>query len=196
MKITVFTDRTFVEKGLRDAALSVTQEATTKVNVYDERWILNNFSFISTIGTGPSTNVIYAEDLMPYLSAIINRNEFHGLILSDDTLGHFEKTLVQAGKGEIYFRAKVLKYLMNEEISNQFQKLESLTAKEMQVFLLVLDGLGNREIAGKLEVSVRTVDKHKNNIISKTEIKNMTQLFRLILNYAPWKINRSVNSTQ
>jgi DNA-binding NarL/FixJ family response regulator len=41
---------------------------------------------------------------------------------------------------------------------------------------LICKGLSNKEIARKLFLSKRTVDKHSENILSKTESKNTAEL--------------------
>ncbi|MGB0562980.1 MAG: response regulator transcription factor [Spirulinaceae cyanobacterium] len=54
----------------------------------------------------------------------------------------------------------------------------SLTPKEKKVVKLVAQGLGNRGIAQKLEVSQRTVESHVSNMLGKTNLNNRTELAR------------------
>jgi non-specific serine/threonine protein kinase len=52
----------------------------------------------------------------------------------------------------------------------------SLTRRESEVAELVARGLTNREIAGQLYLSVRTVEVHVDHILTKLGFRNRTQL--------------------
>jgi DNA-binding CsgD family transcriptional regulator len=54
----------------------------------------------------------------------------------------------------------------------------SLSDRELQIIDLVATGLTNQEIAGKLEISKRTVDNHISNILTKTGTDNRVALVR------------------
>lgn len=54
--------------------------------------------------------------------------------------------------------------------------LKSLTGREREVLLLLLDGSSNREIAQQLILSVNTVKKHVWNICSKMGVQSRTQV--------------------
>ncbi|MBU0495132.1 MAG: LuxR C-terminal-related transcriptional regulator [Chloroflexi bacterium] len=50
-----------------------------------------------------------------------------------------------------------------------------LTAREMEILMLMADGASNQEIAGRLVVTVGTVKGHINHILDKLEARNRTQ---------------------
>ncbi|MCU9614493.1 response regulator transcription factor [Caldibacillus lycopersici] len=52
---------------------------------------------------------------------------------------------------------------------------EELTAREMEVLLLVAEGKSNQEIADALFISLKTVKVHVSNILSKLEVQDRTQ---------------------
>jgi DNA-binding CsgD family transcriptional regulator len=54
-----------------------------------------------------------------------------------------------------------------------------ITVREQEVIALLNEGLGNREIAGKLFVSLATVKSHVHNIYEKTGAEGRYALFRL-----------------
>ena len=53
---------------------------------------------------------------------------------------------------------------------------EQLTEREIDVLLLLVHGLSNKEIADKLNISAHTVVSHRKNIIQKTGIKSQSGL--------------------
>ncbi|MEU0219744.1 response regulator transcription factor [Streptomyces sp. NPDC006265] len=55
---------------------------------------------------------------------------------------------------------------------------DGLTAREMEVLLLIAEGLNNPEIARRLHVSTATVKTHINNLFTKTGLKDRAQAVR------------------
>jgi two-component system response regulator FixJ len=61
------------------------------------------------------------------------------------------------------------------------RRMELLTARERQVFELVVDGLSNKEIAGSLGISPRTVEVHRANVMTKMQADSLSALVRMRL---------------
>ncbi len=53
-----------------------------------------------------------------------------------------------------------------------------LTDREDQVLKLIAEGLSSREIARALTISVKTVERHRANILGKLDMRDRTQLTR------------------
>ena len=53
---------------------------------------------------------------------------------------------------------------------------ETLSKREKEILLLIMEGLQNKEIAARLHISKETVDKHRKNMLAKTGCKNSGQL--------------------
>jgi len=53
---------------------------------------------------------------------------------------------------------------------------ETLTPREAEVATLVAEGLANRQIAGRLHLSVRTVETHVDRALGKLDFHSRTQL--------------------
>ncbi len=53
---------------------------------------------------------------------------------------------------------------------------ESLSAREIEILACVCQGLSNQQIADRLFISKRTVDKHRANILEKTGCRNTADL--------------------
>ncbi|MGH8017463.1 MAG: LuxR C-terminal-related transcriptional regulator [Opitutaceae bacterium] len=53
-----------------------------------------------------------------------------------------------------------------------------LSNREKQILQLVAEGFSTREIAGRLSLSVRTVDNHRTNIMRKLNLHNVAALTR------------------
>jgi len=59
---------------------------------------------------------------------------------------------------------------------NQEEERPVLTRREIEVLQLMAEGLTNAEMAGKLFVSVTTIDTHRKNLLSKFNAKNTASL--------------------
>ncbi len=65
---------------------------------------------------------------------------------------------------------------------------ESLTAAERAVVHLVAQGLTNKQVAGQLYVSHRTVDSHVSHALAKLDLTSRVQLARLVATTDGWPI--------
>jgi DNA-binding NarL/FixJ family response regulator len=61
--------------------------------------------------------------------------------------------------------------------------LDSLTARETEVFQLLVHGFKHKDIADRLNITVRTVDFHKQNIKDKLEAESLVDLVRIAQKY-------------
>lgn len=54
----------------------------------------------------------------------------------------------------------------------------SLTARQKEILRLVAQGFTNREIGERLEISVRTVEVHRFNLMRRLRVRNVAQLLK------------------
>lgn len=58
------------------------------------------------------------------------------------------------------------------------QMLNCLTIRERQVMQLVTSGMPNKTVAHRLQLSVKTVEKHRGRLMKKLRLHSMCELFR------------------
>lgn len=58
---------------------------------------------------------------------------------------------------------------------------QSLTARQKEILRLVAQGYTNREIGERLDISVRTVEVHRFNLMRRLRVRNVAQLLRQAL---------------
>lgn len=61
------------------------------------------------------------------------------------------------------------------------ERLALLTERERQVFSAVVSGLPNKSIAYDLDISPRTVEVHRANVMAKMQARSLPQLVRMAL---------------
>jgi DNA-binding NarL/FixJ family response regulator len=90
--------------------------------------------------------------------------------------------------GQIYvsekMSANILEVFSGHRSREGSSPLERLTDREFEVFQLVGDGKGTREIAVHLHLSVKTVEVHRANIKEKLHLKTATELVRYALRWS------------
>jgi FixJ family two-component response regulator len=65
--------------------------------------------------------------------------------------------------------------------SDNLRKLAKLTKREREVMGLLVEGKPNKIVAADLGLSVRTVETHRAHLLSKLEVKSLSDLVRLSL---------------
>jgi len=84
-----------------------------------------------------------------------------------------------------------------EEIKNNISELvleenkdvpnvNALTEREIQIINLIKDGQSSKEIAGNLNISLKTVEVHRHNVLKKLKLKNSASLVNFINNTASY----------
>ena len=69
-------------------------------------------------------------------------------------------------------------YLFVNRKRKTLPSMRNLTAREKQIVRLITEGRKSSEIAEMLDISIKTVNKHRSNIIGKLGIKNCNVLIR------------------
>ena len=67
-------------------------------------------------------------------------------------------------------------YLTNRRTMKEKSDWETLTQREREVLKLVAEGYMNKEICDMLNISVKTVEKHRANIMNKLGLHNVAAL--------------------
>ena len=102
-----------------------------------------------------------------------------GFLLKDSEIDEVYAAVESAMAGDSYFSSALLGSLTrNMSVLNALSPNEEdeLSDREMEILVEVCRGLSNQEIADKLFISKRTVDKHRANILEKTGCKNTANL--------------------
>ena len=86
------------------------------------------------------------------------------------------RTVLQGG---IFVSQKVSAKII-EEFSNQTKGVDGpvsrLTDRELEIFRMIGEGHGSRDIAGRLNISVRTIGAHRAHIKDKLALRDATEL--------------------
>jgi two-component system response regulator NreC len=88
-------------------------------------------------------------------------------------------------RGEVFLYPTLAARLVQDFVNRQGVEappvVEDLTTREQEVLTLIAEGLTNAAIGEKLEISVKTVDRHRENIMHKLNMHNRVELVKYAL---------------
>lgn len=96
----------------------------------------------------------------------------YGYILKEFAIEEIETCITHAVNGNKYFSEEIASYLNASDVSQKPSSLDLLTKSELKIVKLICENNTSQDIADELSISVRTVDKHRSNIIHKLELDN------------------------
>jgi|MTBAKSStandDraft_1061840.scaffolds.fasta_scaffold00459_60 two-component system response regulator NreC len=83
-------------------------------------------------------------------------------------------------RGMVYVHPSLIQSLvaLPKKLAKRTEKVEQLTFREIEVLLLIVEGNTNRQISDALNLSVRTVESHRSNIMDKLNLHSRVDLVR------------------
>lgn len=98
-------------------------------------------------------------------------NGASGYVLKNATQDELMEAITTVVKGATYLSIEASQTLRRDESDTIV-----ITRREKEVLGLIAEGLTNAEIAGKLFISVTTVDTHRKSLLAKFNVRNTASL--------------------
>lgn len=111
----------------------------------------------------------------------------YGYILKDSSSDEMIKAIRTIASGEKYYSSPVasiilsgyMQQLKKGDKHSRAERQSKLSNKEKEILQFLIDGMSSREIAEKLQLSVRTVDNHRANMMRRLQVRNAAELVRM-----------------
>jgi DNA-binding NarL/FixJ family response regulator len=115
-----------------------------------------------------------------------------GYLLKGSSKEEFLKALHTVASGGKYFSGDISSILISQ-LTNPAASFEPkqnlgdemmITKREKEILTLLLSGKGNKEIAEALDISKRTAEVHRFNLMKKLKVKNLMELSNKATEYS------------
>jgi DNA-binding NarL/FixJ family response regulator len=111
----------------------------------------------------------------------------HGFVSKYDPMSEVLLAVEQIFAGEIYVSHRVTSQLALQMVGrvrvDQAPTIQNLTDREMQVYELTGDGLTARQIAGRLNLSISTIETYRNRLREKLGLANSVDLLQAAIRW-------------
>lgn len=108
-----------------------------------------------------------------------------GCIRKSCSMAELVAALERVNLGETFFSADVAQMFFEDYVKRggraQENAAKRISERERQVLHLIVEGAANKEAAETLEISVRTVEKHRQRIMKKLGVHKATELVRFAI---------------
>ncbi len=102
-----------------------------------------------------------------------------GYILKRAVESELINAIRAVAKGDLYLHPAMTRALLPDLLPAQehhSHPAETITAREIEVLKLIVQGHTNRQIAERLNLSIRTVETHRGNIMAKLNLRSRVEL--------------------
>ena len=105
-----------------------------------------------------------------------------GFLLKQASSHDLAKAIREVQKGNSFFSPSIAKRFQTGRRTapnGRFKKdLARLTSREQEVLQLIVEGQANKQVAAELGISIKTVEKHRQNLMVKLDIHDTAGLTR------------------
>ncbi len=111
-----------------------------------------------------------------------------GYVMKQEKIGEILAAIRQLLAGKVYLSdrmtGRLLEAVAGGHAASPIVPMATLSNREREVFLLIGRGLGTSEIAGRLNLSVKTIESHRSSIKQKLNLKTGTELVRCAVGWS------------
>lgn len=108
-----------------------------------------------------------------------------GYVTKNSSREEMFRAIMEVHRGNRYICDEV-KNIISEQIMDDgpSQGINALSERELQIVKLIKEGFSSKEISNQLNISLKTVEVHRHNILKKLNLKNSAALVNYINTYA------------
>jgi DNA-binding NarL/FixJ family response regulator len=107
-----------------------------------------------------------------------------GYVLKTESERYLEAAISALGANRPYFSSFVSEVLLEAATKERKKsRIESFTMREVQVAQLIAEGESNKQIARRLDISVKTVESHRAAAFRKARARSAAELVRFAIKH-------------
>jgi DNA-binding NarL/FixJ family response regulator len=109
------------------------------------------------------------------------RNGAAGYMLKDAATVELQLAINSVAQGKTYLSPSISRPVIDsyvERVGSQSSPVEQLTARQREILQLIAEGKNTKQVAGMLEISVKTVEAHRLQLMARLDIHDVPGLVR------------------
>ncbi|HMR93094.1 MAG TPA: response regulator transcription factor [Chitinophagaceae bacterium] len=105
-----------------------------------------------------------------------------GYVTKNSSKEEMINAILEVNEGKKYICEEIKNILAQQELEENHtdKEMNNLSRREIDIIRLIRDGMSSREIALELDISLKTVEVHRYNILKKLKLKNAAALVNFI----------------
>lgn len=201
-KILIADDHAILSAGIRSLLNTVAnfkvvgevnngKDAIRYAGILNPDLILTDLSMPKTNGTEAIEHIKSRYPQIKILVLTVHKSEEHvhaalkagadGYVLKDDSSDELINAINNILGGKTHLSSSicndvVMGYLAKPGATEVVSSFTQLTKREREVMKLIAEGYRNRNIAEYLSISLKTVDKHRSNMMKKLDLHNTSNV--------------------
>ena len=173
------------ESGDGDRAIALARECCPDFVILDINMSpMNGFEVLKMIRkVSPMSKIIgLSMHSQPVYAKKMLRLGAKGYLTKNSCIKELEECIEEINKGNIYICREVKDIFSMQVMSDEHRipDINSLSLRETQITKFIRKGLSSKEIGTSLQISQRTVEVHRSNILKKLKLKNSFSLINYI----------------
>ena len=112
------------------------------------------------------------------------RSDVSGYLIKDAAVDELEDAIRTVTQGEVYFSRRISKRVIRDYLTNTDAMrgpLEQLSSRQREVLQLIGEGKNTKEIADILQVSVKTIEAHRLQLMQRLDIHDIPGLVKFAI---------------
>lgn len=153
--------------------------------------VLSDLSMPKTNGTEAIQRIKSRYPDIKILVLTVHKTEEHvhaalqagadGYVLKDDTSSELIAAISNVLAGKTYLSPSVcnevvMGYLASPNKKEITSSIDQLTTREREVMKLIAEGYKNKDVADYLSISLKTVEKHRSNLMKKLDLHSASSI--------------------
>ncbi len=147
----------------------------TPVNGFEATRLVRKFS--------PGSKIIgISMHSMPAYARRMLQIGARGYVTKNSSKEEMIKAIMEVHKGNKFICEEIKNIISDQLLTDQpdSPNINSLTEREIQIINYIKEGSSSKEIATSLNISLKTVEVHRHNILKKLKLKNSASLVNFI----------------
>jgi DNA-binding NarL/FixJ family response regulator len=166
-------------------AVEIAREKKPKIILMDVNMTpVNGFDATKQIHkTSPDSKIIAVSmHTMPAYAKRMLQLGAMGYVTKNSSKEEMITAIVEVNSGRKYICQEVKTILAEQELDEKTETadMNNLSRRELDIIKLIKEGLSSKEIALQLDISLKTVEVHRYNILKKLKLKNTAALVNFI----------------